>query len=376
MSLLADLLAKNKSGTTQGERDIPPTLAQSYNAPAAERSMKSRYIVISIVCAVVVLVGVAVSTQFERLASLINPKPPVVPLQAVEKPKPAVPLLPAPQQPVVASTALQSVATVPPISETVAGKTEETTAKVAEPQKNRVKIKKKQQQHYKPKHRTLYGKQRVIKKGLIPPKTMDITVMPRLAPGNTPVVDAAKRDAMLYAARSAELTSDWRTALLNYRAALDFDPENFRIMNNIAAALNNLGKFDESVKEAKRALSRKPDYVPAMINAAIAYSSSGNSMEALLLFTTASAADPGNKNLAINLGILQERTGKLDEAQATYRQLADAGDPYAMMGMGRIYERKGYNNEAARIYRKIQKMPETGIALKKEIKERLMRLGE
>ena len=140
--------------------------------------------------------------------------------------------------------------------------------------------------------------------------------------------------------------------------------------------LNNLGMFDEGVKEAKRALAKRPDYVPAMINAAIAYSSKGNSQEALRLFSEATIADPGNRSLVINLGILQERTGKLDDALRTYRPLADDGDPLALQGMGRVYERKGNRSEAVRAYRQIIALPNANPALKKEVKGQLVRLEE
>ena len=113
-----------------------------------------------------------------------------------------------------------------------------------------------------------------------------------------------------------------------------------------------------------------------MINVAIAYSSKGNSQEALRLFSEATIADPGNRSLVINLGILQERTGKLDDALRTYRPLADDGDPLALQGLGRVYERKGNRSEAVRAYRQIIALPNANPALKKEVKGQLVRLEE
>lgn len=189
-------------------------------------------------------------------------------------------------------------------------------------------------------------------------------------------IDTAMRDALLYTARSAELAGDWRAALASYRKALKIDPDNYKILSNLAATLNNLGMFDDGAQEAERALAKKPNYVPALINAAIGYSSSGNTQKALRLFTYASALDPNNRSLTINLGILHERAGNLDAAQATYRQLAINGDPLALQGMGRIYERRGNRSEAIRAYRQIMALPNATAELKKEAKDRVLRLEE
>ena len=194
--------------------------------------------------------------------------------------------------------------------------------------------------------------------------------------GTSIKVDTNARGALLYAARSAEQSGDWRGALASYRAALDIDPENYRIMSNSAAAYNKLGMYSDGEREARRALARKPNYVPALINAAIACSSQGDDKGALKFFSAATAAEPGNRSLAINLGIMQERTGNLDEALATYRRTAASGDPQALLGMGRIHEQKGNKSEAITAYKVIISQKETSPSLKREIKERLLRLED
>jgi Flp pilus assembly protein TadD len=147
-------------------------------------------------------------------------------------------------------------------------------------------------------------------------------------------------------------------------------------MSNSAAALNNLGMFEEGGREAKRALDRKRDYIPAMINYAVACSSKGNNQDALRYFSAAHASDPSNRNLAINLGILQERMGKFEEAWATYHNLAESGDPQALMGLARIYERRGDRSGATGTYRRILALRDASPALKKEAQGRLARLEE
>ena len=353
MSLLADLLSKKNSTSPSGGKDIPPTLSRAHDITAKVPIIKNRYVLVAALSVASVTVGVLAMTQFGRLTTLLAKKPAPVVVPA-RPPATVAPILPLPQ-----------AAAVPPAAPQVA---EPEKPVIAAPAK---KTAKKKPVRHQPPARTAA----VPRLAAVPPIQRTI---PAPVSGSTSInkLESGKRDALLYAARSAEQASDWRLALANYRKAQKIDPDNFVIMNNTAAALNNLGMFDDGAKEAKRALQKRPDYVPAMINAAIAYSSKGDSQEALRLFSEAAIADPGNRSLIINLGILQERTGKLDDAQVTYRPLADDSDPLALQGMARVYERKGNKGEAVRTYRQIMALPSASPALKREVKAKLLHLEE
>lgn len=361
MSLLADLLSKKNNTAPSGGKDIPPTLTRSHDTPVKVLTPKSRYITIAAVSVTAIAVGLLAISQFGRLTTLLAKKPAPAPPAAV------APAVPSPQAAIVPPLPTPIIASEkPPLPEPL----KKTAAKH--------KAKRAEHAQRKPAVRAwgtprLAAIQPLVKS---PAAKQAVPATPHPEAAAPAKIDTAKRDALLYAARSAEQASDWRLALANYRRAQKIDPDNFVIMNNAAAALNNLGMFDEGVREAKRALGKKPDYVPAMINAAIAYSSKGNSQEALHLFSEATLADPGNRSLVINLGILQERSGKLDDAQRTYRPLADDGDPLALQGMGRVYERKGNRVEAIRAYRQIMALPNANPALKKEIRGKIVRLEE
>lgn len=359
MSLLADLLSKKNIGDDLPDgNEIPPTLAMAQVPPAKVTVPNRRYVVLVAACAALVVVGIVAVTQYGRLVTLITGKP-VVAAKPAEPPKVAAPVapptavVPPPVDPVTPAADPLKTAAAEQAAKPVQASGEDAAKKNAE-----VKVEKK-----KSPAGAVRRRQRA-QTGPVAEKS------------SSAKVDTALRDSFLYVARSAEAGGDWRLALANYRKALKVDPENFRIMNNVAAALNNLGMFDEGAREAKRALGRKPDYVPAMINAAIAYSSSGNSLEALLLFSNAVSADPTNRSLVINLGILQERTGKLEDAKKTYRQLAEMGDPQAIHGMARVNERTGNRVEAIRFYRQILANPSVNQSVKKEAKERVTRLEE
>ncbi|MDD2851530.1 MAG: tetratricopeptide repeat protein [Desulfuromonadaceae bacterium] len=358
MSLLADLLSKYKAGSPSrssgkpGGLGIPPTLFKAYRIPEKVRTLDKRYVILTVASLSFVVLGFFVSAKFKLLSpppKTIAPLP--LPPRTVQK-APATPE-PAPVQPLISLSP-------PPL---VPANTARIT--LAEPNESAPQ-KKKRHPKEKNRHRPVQQAKQA------PSQT---TASPQKA-APLPAIDTAARDSLLYAARTAELSGDWRTALLNYRKAQKIDPGNYIIMNNAAASLNNLGMFSDGAQEAERSLATKPDYVPALINAAIAYSSKGNTRKAVRLFTAASAYDPGNRSLVINLGILHERNGDLDAALATYRKPADDGDPLALQGLARVYERKGNRLEAARACRQIMALPGAHPELKKEAKRRLIKLDE
>lgn len=347
MSLLADLLSKSKLSEPGGGKDIPPTLAKTRDLPARTSAATKRYVAVAAGALLVMIAGIALIPRLERLKAK---KRPATPSQQVEAPPIKHPL-PEKPAPVEAEATLTTPEITPPAPA----------------------HRKTPSRRHKPARAT--GKTATRNK----PATASTTAAPAKSLGEStaPVkIDTGMRGALLYAARSAEQSGDWRLALENYRKAQEIDPGNYLIMSNTAAALNNLGMYAEGGREARKALEKKPHYVPALINAAIASSSQGNDAEALRLFSAAHTADPGNRGLAINLGILQERLGKLDEALATYGKAAASGDHLALLGMGRVYERTGNKVAAINSYRRIMAMSDLTPAQKKEAKERLARLEE
>ena len=366
MSILADLLSKKNVDEATTGKDIPPTLARAHGPSAKKQAPQKLYVIIAIFAVIFIGAGLAIMLKMGHLtppALAPTPEPvkyplpsplatAVAPLQATVAPPPPQPPV---QQAAIAAAPLQTAE--------VKHKGKATFATKSVPKKHKLGA-------VVPATVQRHAASGLSAKASV--KKQDFSARP-----STEVrPDTAAKDALLYAARSAEQAGDWRLAHATYRRALEIDPDNYKILSNSAAALNNLGMFDEGAQEAKRALDKKSNYIPAMINYAIACSSKGNNQEALRYFSAAHTADPSNRNLAINLGILQERLGKLDEAKATYRKLAEAGDPLALMGIGRISERKGNRTEALHAYRQLMAMRDLDPAVRKEVKAKLARLEE
>ena len=374
MSLLADLLSKNKRETEKGEEnparlDVPPTLSKAHEITAKVPRQKHRYAAVIALLAALLATGALIIIQYSQVNPTTAQKPSSRPaqqgssFQADMPPRPAGPAATAPGQPdepPAARIILEEPAALPPRGKIAAAPG--LPSPQAAPRRQRVQT---------AAHPAANGAEQ---KGVREPRQASVPARQKTAAPER--IDTAARDALLYAARSAERSADWKSALASYRKAQEIDPGNYKIMSNVAAAFNNLGMFNDGILEAERALGKKPDYVPALINAAVGYSSKGNTQKALRLFSYASALDPGNRDLTIDLGIMQERSGKLDEAQLTYHQLANADDPLALQGMARIYELKKNKSEAARTCRRILKLPNASPASKKEARLELERLKE
>jgi len=381
MSLLADLL-KTRDVKPSGSKDVIPTLLRAQGVGSTSLRLKRRYIILSVIALSTIFIGLFLPSQLKRLSyfrpaktATVPPPPPLLmplpprtaparePGQIVEEAKKAVAggaphKTAVPEKTVAVTNPDKSVAAAvvskkPTSAATGVKKTARLMARTLPRKQNRVA--------------RIQGRTDTTKPVKVTNKRVET------APGK---IDTDARGALLYAARSSEQSGDWRSALASYRAALDIDPDNYRIMSNSAAAYNKLGMYPDGEREARMALARKPDYVPALINAAIACSSQGNSKVALKLFAAAAAAEPGNKSLAINLGVMQERTGNMDEALATYRRAAASDDPQAMLGVARIYDQRGNKNEAIKAYRLIMLQKDASPSLKQEAKKRLLRLEE
>lgn len=190
-----------------------------------------------------------------------------------------------------------------------------------------------------------------------------------------PEMDSANRDVYLYTARTYESGRDYQQALLSYKKALEIDPENYVIMNNISSVLIQIGSLEEAVGYAGKVLSIKKDYVPSLVNLGIAYIRLGNLTEGEGYLSKALSREPSNNYALQNLGILNERRGDNDRAYGYFSKLSDMGDIQGYLGVARIFEKQGRGSDAARIYREILSMNNIDPKIKRLVNDRLIQLG-
>lgn len=183
------------------------------------------------------------------------------------------------------------------------------------------------------------------------------------------------RDLLLYSARAYESKKDYCQALLNYKKALELDPQNYIIMNNISSVLIHIGNFSDALQYLENALSVKRDYVPSLINLGISYIRLGNSVEGESYLLKALSIEPSNKNAMFNIAIFYERQGDNNEAYNYFYKFFEMGEIQGYLGTARIAEKQGNISLAVRVYKEILSMGGVDTQIKKLANERLIYLS-
>jgi outer membrane biosynthesis protein TonB len=181
-----------------------------------------------------------------------------------------------------------------------------------------------------------------------------------------------KSDAFLYAARKYEMNNDYLNALSNYKHVLKTDADNFTVMNNISFMYLKLNLLDEAMTYAQMALDSNSDYVPALINMAIAHAQSGNYVDAERYLNHAGDLDPDNETILLNLAVLNERQENFSKALDLYSHLVKLGNSEGPMGEARIYEKQGNTQKAVELYRGISISESVDDTVKIKARQRAM----
>jgi len=141
-------------------------------------------------------------------------------------------------------------------------------------------------------------------------------------------------DAWLNLGAMRRNQGDNQRAMQYYRAGLRNDSENMRLRSALVSVLRQLGKFDQAIEEAKKAL---------VVNA--------NSLEiynnlALVYLSQAEAGIDVPTKLALSQFYLERAKGK------------DGGDKHARVqcNLGRVYEMKGLVSQATAAYQEAMRM--------------------
>ncbi len=331
MSILAKLLKRTEPSQPKG--DIPPGVVQAVNGAAARDSGsqkvdRKKFLLVGVLVALLVAGG-ALLVLYLKLNAPVRPMPKTEPVIA------KAPMPEALQKPL-------STAVTPPV----------------EPVRRKEKI-------------------RLTRFASTVKRTTPVAPAPqRQQPGEKKVApkDRATIDAYLFTARNAEAKGDYLLALKSYQKALDADPGNYKIMNNVASAMLHLGMYREALAMVQQILAIKPEYVSAMVNGGIARYRLGLLSDARQWFEKAVATDPSHREALYNLALSQEKSGALDDALASYRRLSGGGDPQGTLGVARILEWQQDKPEALRLYREILALPEAGRQVKEAARERVRAL--
>jgi len=117
----------------------------------------------------------------------------------------------------------------------------------------------------------------------------------------------------------AEATAEWK-------ALLETNPDDVRILNNLGFALAKTGRYEEAIPEYEKALQLNPQYYAIHNSLGRALVAAGRLDEAALHFEKALEVYPESPELHDNLGRVLAAKGRVDEAIAEFEK-AEQVDP-------------------------------------------------
>ena len=326
MSLLVDLLAKAKS--EESRNDIPPDLRRKVVDGAFRKKTRRKIVLLCLVVLVVFLAGFAMVYLIEvyrtSLTTAIAKKPlaPKARERAVTSPI-------TPEQ----SIGQRDQHVQPPTQPAM--RDDKVTERIGPAAPATPKSKSSEEMLSSPVHEgDRVARPEMKTPGSINNPRRDTSKMEGKESPKAETVSGgtSEKDVYLHAARTHESMNEYSRALADYEKALELDPANYVVMNNAAGVLIRLKFLEESLRYSKKALSVRADYVPALVNAGIAYVSLGNYSEGEQSLSKALSIAPSDRSALFNLGVLYEGQGQEDKAYQCYFQLSQARDLRGFLG--------------------------------------------
>ena len=383
MSLLADLLSKAKNEGGEKNTAVPPHLASIITRSSDKKKRQTRFIIIAAVVLFIVIAGFGAVYYIDiymkpsgmlKTSSGLRTAPPTRTQHPVtQTPQTQAPVAEPPQKTVTPPAPQSNIFPEEP-KKTVQSASALPKADIpAEPKAVKPAL-----TQAEPAVTVRGAKKQASEKadmGTVENKPAPSVAQER--PRRESIEDRRKsdRDAALYAAKNYEESGSLQQAIANYRKALQLDGRNYVIMTSLSGALIKTGSYAESAQYSRYALNTNRNYVPAMINLAIASIQLGNLTEGEQNLLRARSLEPASKSVLFNLALLYENQKKYQEAYGVYEKIAAGGNGQGLIGMGRVLEKQGKSDEAKKLYRDILSSNTASAATKQYANERLVALG-
>ena len=100
-------------------------------------------------------------------------------------------------------------------------------------------------------------------------------------------------------------------------------PHRYDAQYNLANIFMDRGENTQALQHFLYAIQLRPDFVPALVNAALCLDQLGRSTEAQSMLQRAISADPNNIPAHLNLGLLLGQLGQLDQAALQFQIVLD-----------------------------------------------------
>jgi len=155
-------------------------------------------------------------------------------------------------------------------------------------------------------------------------------------------------------------------AVQNFDVAIGLRPSWSDAHNNRSAALSRMGRVDEAIASAERAVETGKNYA-AMANLCAAYSAQGDNEKALSYGEQAVRQSNGTNAMAlINYGVALRADWHLEEAAGSQQraiEVSQGQDYMAWSNLGAIYNLMGRNHEAMGVTQRAVELVPTNAAL-------------
>ena len=127
-------------------------------------------------------------------------------------------------------------------------------------------------------------------------------------------------------------------AVQNFKTALDVDPENAKIYNNLAVTYFRMGRLQLAEKCYQQALQREPHNIFSHINLGLTYLKTGRAREAEKKFKWALYTNPYDPRAHSFLAYLYSQQNELERAEKHYREILylHPSSPRAYYGIGSL----------------------------------------
>lgn len=118
-----------------------------------------------------------------------------------------------------------------------------------------------------------------------------------------------------------------------YRKAIALDPNYVEAYHRLGLLRSALGKRDEAITLLQRAVTLRPDDAVLQNNLGFVLLLEARWNEAEEAFGNAVRLNPRFPRAAINLGVVQSRLGRFDDALASFRSVLSEADAYYNLGL-------------------------------------------
>ncbi|MBN1869167.1 MAG: tetratricopeptide repeat protein [Candidatus Omnitrophica bacterium] len=148
----------------------------------------------------------------------------------------------------------------------------------------------------------------------------------------------------------------WSDPAVFYERTLKYNPDNVRMINNLAKVYLDRGRQEDAVAMMKRCIKIRPRAVEGYNNLGSFYRDLGRNEEAVAVLKKALEINPEQKETHNNLGLAYAALGRLQEAIGSYQKAISLRPDYA----------KAYNN-LANLYSDLGRLEEAIAAYKKAV---------